>query len=133
MTAYKLSHLIASTSLLAIFAMPSHAQEEAPPALEVETPQGPEVVTVDVNEQRVVAIPALVTPNVVRTNAGSTAQLGENIAKVIADNLNNSGIFNAIGPDGVKKILARPQCRSIDSRLCPKRRWRQYYCRLLSL
>ncbi len=104
MTAYKLSHLIASTSLLAIFAMPSHAQEEAPPALEVETPQGPEVVTVDVNEQRVVAIPALVTPNVVRTNAGSTAQLGENIAKVIADNLNNSGIFNAIGPNGVKKI-----------------------------
>lgn len=93
---------VTSASILALAISPSYAQNA--PILEVEAQQGPEVLTVDVNEQRTVAIPALVTPNNVNTDAGTTEALGQQIAAVIASNLNNSGIFRTIGPNGVKQI-----------------------------
>lgn len=89
---------------MALWAMaftPAHAQQG-------ETSQPSGGLTVDVTNQAndllVIAVPALPTPSVQNTAAGSTQDLGNKISDVIAADLSRSGLFNPIGRTGVKAI-----------------------------
>ncbi len=61
-----------------------------------------EVVTYDVAKTRTIAVPRLAAPQSVNTAAGSTDALSLQIAQVIASDLEASGVFQAIGPAGIK-------------------------------
>ncbi|RHW18826.1 Tol-Pal system protein TolB [Sphingomonas gilva] len=52
----------------------------------------------------VIAVPRLPTPQAQPTPAGSTDTLGNQIAEVIATDLRNSGLFRPRGPNGVRAI-----------------------------
>ena len=77
--------------LLAALAIPAQAQ-----------------LSVDVTDESAsnlkIAIPAMPTDNAVATPAGTTAELGQKIAQVIADDLRGSGLFEPQGPAGVRTI-----------------------------
>ena len=64
----------------------------------------PELIEFDVQQVRAVAVPTFVAPEDKATAAGSTRDLGQMIAEVVASDLENSGVFTAIGPKGVKSI-----------------------------
>ncbi len=65
----------------------------------------PELIEVDVDTRvRRIAVPALVAPNPADTPAGNSANLGRQIAEVIAANLRNSGLFEPQGPAGIRPI-----------------------------
>ncbi|MCB2013639.1 MAG: Tol-Pal system beta propeller repeat protein TolB [Sphingobium sp.] len=51
-----------------------------------------------------IAVPALPTSQPVITPAGSTDELGQKIAQVIADDLRGSGLFSPSGPVGMRAI-----------------------------
>lgn len=51
-----------------------------------------------------IAVPGLPTTQTVTTPAGTTAELGNKIAQVIADDLRNSGLFAPSGPVGMRPI-----------------------------
>ena len=89
--------LIASMVMLFATA-PARAQDEA------ESDEVDEVVTYKVDSVRRVAIPEFATPADVNTPAGGTASLGAQISAVIANNLSGSGLFEPLGPSGVKKV-----------------------------
>lgn len=74
------------------------------PALAQDDGGEPELIEFDVQQVRNVAVPAFVAPQNVSTSAGSTEELGRMIANVIASDLENSGVFNALGPGDVKRI-----------------------------
>lgn len=74
--------------------------QTAPAALQQEAEQ----VVVDVQDQKRIAVPALVAPNPADTAAGNSANLGRQIAEVIAANLRNSGLFEPQGPAGIRPI-----------------------------
>lgn len=78
------------------FAAPASAQTTPPPEDE------PELIEFDVAKTRTIAVPRLVSPQNVNTPAGSTDALSLQIAEVMAANLEASGVFQAIGPSGVK-------------------------------
>ena len=63
-----------------------------------------EVVRFDVAEVRKVAVPAFVSPTSTNTIAGNTDALARQIAEVISANLRNSGLFEPIGPAGLRAI-----------------------------
>ncbi len=64
-----------------------------------------EVIRVDIeNSVRRIAIPDFATPANANTAAGGTAALGAQISAVIANNLSGSGLFEPVGPRGVKKV-----------------------------
>ncbi len=46
-----------------------------------------------------IAVPAMPTPQVAATPAGSTDALGRQLAEIVATDLRNSGLFKASGPD----------------------------------
>ncbi len=46
-----------------------------------------------------IAVPAMPTPQVASTPAGSTDALGRQLAEIVATDLRNSGLFKASGPD----------------------------------
>lgn len=62
-------------------------------------------ITVDVTDDSttdvVIAVPAMATPQISVTDAGSTEALGRQIAEVIASDLRGSGLFKPLGPGGV--------------------------------
>jgi TolB protein len=58
-------------------------------------------VTGQIESDLKVAVPAMPTQAVVETPAGSTDQLGQRIAEVIASDLKNSGLFSPRGPAGL--------------------------------
>lgn len=80
----------------------SHAfAQNAPSASDDE----PELIEVDVEDRvRSIAVPALVAPSPADTPAGNTANLGRQIAEVMAANLRGSGLFAPQGPAGVRPI-----------------------------
>jgi TolB protein len=92
-----LSLLLAASSGLAI--SPSAIAQTAPADDE------PELIEVDV-EARVkkVAVPAFVSPTSAETAAGNTNALARQIAEVIASDLRGSGLFEPIGPSGLRAI-----------------------------
>jgi TolB protein len=71
--------------------------------LKAEDPDG-ELIEVEVEKDKVIAVPPMPTPEDLSTPAGSTATLGRSIAQVIADDLSGSGLFKPLGPGGVKAI-----------------------------
>jgi TolB protein len=65
----------------------------------------PELIEVDIeNQVRKVAIPAFVSPTATDTVAGSTTNLARQIAEVIASDLRGSGLFEPVGPAGLRSI-----------------------------
>lgn len=65
----------------------------------------PELIEVDVQTRvRKVAVPSFVSPNSADTPAGNTDALARQIAEVIAANLRSSGLFEPIGPSGLRAI-----------------------------
>ncbi|RYY28543.1 MAG: Tol-Pal system protein TolB [Sphingomonadales bacterium] len=102
--------LLLSISVIAV----AHAQDvpAAPLILpQSATPQDPDqesVLRVDVTNQAaqdmVIAIPAFGTSQVSATAAGSTDSLGVQLAKVIDDDLRNTGLFKTLGPDAAGRI-----------------------------
>lgn len=79
----------------------------APAAPVTAAPQAPprETVTGDLVQERTsVVITALATPESVNTAAGSTAALGQQIAEVIAADLERSGLYAPRGPGGLRAI-----------------------------
>jgi TolB protein len=83
-------HIVAAAFAL-LLAMPAHAQ-----------------LSVDVTDESAsnlkIAVPALPTDNSVTTAAGTTSELGQKIAQVIADDLRSSGLFEPQGPSGISAI-----------------------------
>jgi TolB protein len=70
-------------------------------------PQAPprETVTGELGQERAtIIIPALATPQSVSTPAGETGALGRQIAQVIADDLERSGLYDPRGPSGIRAI-----------------------------
>jgi TolB protein len=61
-----------------------------------------DLVQVDVAKTRTIAVPRLSSPQSVNTAAGNTDTLSLQIAEVIASDLEASGVFQAIGPSGIK-------------------------------
>jgi TolB protein len=96
-------------SLTAFFALcaalPAFAQQTpTPPAGD-----GPTVVketiegTLEQSDIRI-AVPAFVSPQSVDTPAGNTTNLARQISEVITANLRSSGLFEPVGPSGVRAI-----------------------------
>jgi TolB protein len=63
-----------------------------------------EVVRFDVADVRKVAVPSFVSPASAETAAGNTNALARQIAEVIASDLRGSGLFEPIGPSGLRAI-----------------------------
>lgn len=80
------------------------AQEQtvqpAPPVAEEE----PELVEFDTAKTRLIAVPAFVAPAPADTPAGNSANLGRQIAEVIASDMRASGLFEPVGPLGLRPI-----------------------------
>jgi TolB protein len=86
-------------SVLLLSAMtPLVAQAQTP------EPSGPELVEVDVADMKRVAVPSFVAPQPAETIAGNTANLSRQIAEVISANLRSSGLFEPVGPGGLRAI-----------------------------
>lgn len=65
----------------------------------------PELIEVDVEARvRKVAVPSFVSPASAETAAGNTSALARQIAEVIASDLRGSGLFEPIGPSGLRAI-----------------------------
>lgn len=58
------------------------------------------------NKAIVIAVPAFAAQNTVATKAGSSAELGKQIAAVIAGDLSYSGVFAPKGPMGLPEVSA---------------------------
>jgi TolB protein len=65
---------------------------------------GPELVEVDVADMKRVAVPSFVAPQPADTIAGNTSNLSRQIAEVISANLRSSGLFEPVGPSGLRAI-----------------------------
>ena len=95
MTSKLRTFLRASIALTAVSLIAAPVQAQT-------TEEVDEVVTYDVAKTRAIAVPRLAAPQSVNTPAGSTDALSLQIAQVIAADLEASGVFQAIGPSGVK-------------------------------
>ena len=93
-----LSLLLAASSGLAF---PQIAVAQTPAVDDSE----PELIEVDVEARvRKVAVPSFVSPASAETAAGNTNTLARQIAEVIASDLRGSGLFEPIGPSGLRAI-----------------------------
>jgi len=76
---------------------PVTAQQPAESGLSVD-------VTAEGNDDLIIAVPSLATPQSIGTPAGSTDALGRQVAEVIVSDLRNSGLFRPKGPGTVRDI-----------------------------
>jgi TolB protein len=74
------------------------------PTAQTAAEEEPELVEFDTAKIRKVAVPALVAPSPADTVAGNSASLGRQIAEVISSDLRASGLFEPIGPSGLRAI-----------------------------
>jgi TolB protein len=82
-------------------ALPQIAIAQTPAADDNE----PELIEVDVEARvRKVAVPSFVSPTSAETAAGNTNALARQIAEVIASDLRGSGLFEPMGPSGLRAI-----------------------------
>ncbi len=89
--------------LLAIFS--GFASPQLAVAQTASADDEPELIEVDVEARvRKVAVPAFVSPASADTAAGNTNALARQIADVIASDLSGSGLFEPIGPSGLRAI-----------------------------
>ncbi len=83
-------------SLFALLALPfaaaTSAQESGP--LEVDVVGG-------ISAPMTIAVPVMPTPTPAPTSAGSTDQLGRQVAEVVASDLRSTGLFTPLGPRGI--------------------------------
>ena len=94
--------ILFAASLIAL-AAPAHAQTTPPPA---EPQTGPVVDVIGgISQPLGIAVPPMPTPESVSTAAGSTDDLGRQVAGVVANDLRNSGLFKPL-PAG--QLLAVP-------------------------
>ncbi len=94
-------------SILALaIALPSvtMAQTATSPPAAPTAPATREVVVADVDNDPVIAVPVMPTPEDVATPAGSTATLGRSVAQIVANDLAGTGLFKTIGPGGIRAI-----------------------------
>ena len=63
-----------------------------------------EVVIADIDNDPIIAVPVMPTPEDVATPAGTTATLGRSVAQIVANDLAGTGLFKAIGPSGIRAI-----------------------------
>lgn len=94
-------------SLISVNAMlMSNALAQSPPPAQTgsATDEVDEIVTYQVDKSRSVAVPYFVAPAPADTVAGNTVNLSRQIADVIASNLRSSGVFEPIGPNGLRTI-----------------------------
>jgi TolB protein len=61
-------------------------------------------VTAEVSARMTVAVPVMPTPQAVDTPAGGTVALGHQVAEVVAGDLRGSGLFQPIGPSGIREV-----------------------------
>ncbi|HEU0098618.1 MAG TPA: Tol-Pal system beta propeller repeat protein TolB [Allosphingosinicella sp.] len=89
----------------ALLAAPALAQT-APPADSANREGGKLVVDVvgGIDAPMSIAVPYMPTPQDSDTPAGSTAALGRQVAQVVAGDLRGSGIFQPVGPEGIRQI-----------------------------
>ncbi len=99
--------LLGSAILLPL--LPAQAQQAEPPS----EPGLSVTVTDETTEAIRIAIPPMPTQREVATPAGTTTELGQKIAEVIATDLRNSGLFQPVGPAGVG-IITMPQVTAPD-------------------
>ena len=83
--------LSAAFAALALAAAPASAQ------LKVD-------VTDESENDMVIAVPAMPTPQIAATAAGTTEALGRQVAEVVAADLRGSGLFKPMGPGGVRAV-----------------------------
>jgi TolB protein len=101
--------LLTLTAILALAAVePAYAQDvplatPTPPATQEEEGLHADVTDTSA-EDLVLAIPAMPTSQVAPTAAGPTDELGRQLAKVIDDDLRNTGLFKTSGPRAAREI-----------------------------
>ncbi len=84
-----------------LLAAPAFAQTPAP------APQTPprEAVVGDLGgDSTIIAVPPFATPEARTTPAGETGTLGRQIAGIIASNLSGAGLYEPLGPGGLRTI-----------------------------
>ncbi|NJM50876.1 MAG: Tol-Pal system protein TolB [Sphingomonadales bacterium] len=101
--------VLAALSAFFCLSLNASAQDAAPtPAPVAAAPQGaddePELIEFETAKARSVAVPVFVAPSPTNTPAGNSANLGRQIAEVIASDLRASGLFEPIGPSGLRAI-----------------------------
>lgn len=91
-------------------ALPANAQVTPPPlTAPTSAPQGGGPLEVDVtggiSAPMPIAIPAMPTPAVASTPAGSTDALGRQLSEIIANDLRNSGLFTPLPPAQLRAVV----------------------------
>src|ERR1044072_420205 len=108
---------------LAVLASGGTAQAQVtPPPLTATTPQDDELV-VDVvggiSAPMPIIIPAMPTSQTASTPAGSTDELGRQLAQIVDDDLRGTGLFKTVGPNAARPIaygeVTAPDYASWDS------------------
>ena len=98
----QLPQFLAALSLLMLASF-SAASAQTPTPAPVDDDE-PELVEFDTAQQRRIAVPVFVAPSPANTPAGNSANLGRQVAQVIAADLRASGLFEPIGPSGLRAI-----------------------------
>jgi TolB protein len=75
-----------------------------PPAPTLADPVREQVIVEKRQEETKIAIPPFTTPEGVATPAGNTTTLGQQVAGIIASDLSGSGLYQPIGPTGLRTI-----------------------------
>ncbi|HEX9964163.1 MAG TPA: Tol-Pal system beta propeller repeat protein TolB [Allosphingosinicella sp.] len=90
----------------ALLAAPALAQSQPPAGSSPNREGGKLVVDVvgGIDAPMSIAVPYMPTPQETDTPAGSTAALGRQVAQVVAGDLRGSGIFQPVGPEGIRQI-----------------------------
>ena len=87
----------------ALTAVPAIAQDQAPAQPPADGPRETITGTLS-NERTVIAIPSLATASAQSVAGLRTDTLGRQIAEVIAADLERSGLYEPVGPGGVRAI-----------------------------
>jgi TolB protein len=97
--------LMGFAGVTALAAAPLLAQSTAlPPSTAAQAPPR-ETVRGDLAQERTsIVVPPLATPQSVQTPAGTTESLGQQVAEVIAADLERSGLYSPRGPAGLRAI-----------------------------
>ncbi|GAA0732706.1 Tol-Pal system beta propeller repeat protein TolB [Sphingomonas japonica] len=97
--------------LLSLFAAPAALAQDIAPPPTLDAPQDGQSapplevsVTGGISAPMPIAIPGMPTPNAVGTAAGSTDQLGRQVADVVATDLRNSGLFTPLPPSQLRAV-----------------------------
>jgi TolB protein len=89
-----------------ILAVPLAAQTPPPaqPPAATGAPVREQVIVDRRQDETLVAIPPLATPQATDTPAGNTAALGQQVAAIVANDLDGTGGFKPLGPSGLRTI-----------------------------